>query len=58
MQDNLENVGNAGTYRWDMLDGLEDEDKNSLSGHPELQAKVREAIISGYNVHKQDEFVL
>ncbi|TAQ86629.1 hypothetical protein B7494_g5043 [Chlorociboria aeruginascens] len=38
----------SGVYRWDFLDGLEDEGKGSLIGHPDLQEKVRRCITQGF----------
>ncbi|KAH6705190.1 hypothetical protein BKA61DRAFT_617070 [Leptodontidium sp. MPI-SDFR-AT-0119] len=37
-----------GSYRWDMLDGFESGDKNSLDKNPALQEKVRRCITQGF----------
>ena len=40
-------------YNWEMLDGYGDEDdKFSLSDHPELQEKVRRVIMQGFIDHE------
>lgn len=38
----------TGDYRWDMLDGYDDEGKGGLAGRPDLQEKVRRCITQGY----------
>lgn len=38
----------SGQFRWDYLDGLEGEAKGDLSGHPELQEKVKRVITQGF----------
>lgn len=44
----LEIDGQPGTYDFDRLDGYDSPgEKNSLNHHPDLQEKVRNAIIQG-----------
>jgi hypothetical protein len=48
MRENLADPDNPGSYRWDMLDGYDGDDKNSLERHPDLQEKVRRVITQGF----------
>ncbi|CCU77469.1 zf-PARP type zinc finger protein [Blumeria hordei DH14] len=38
----------SGNYDWDLLDGYQGSEKNSLNNFPELQAKVRRVISQGF----------
>ncbi|KAF4632762.1 hypothetical protein G7Y89_g5362 [Cudoniella acicularis] len=44
----LEDPEKPGTYRWDYLDGYDDDDKSSLKHHPDLQDKVRRVVTQGF----------
>jgi len=48
MREYLGDHDNPGSYHWDMLDGYDGEDKNSLEHHPALQEKVRRVITQGF----------
>ena len=47
MRETLDPDG-TGDYRWDMLDGYDDDGKGGLVGRPDLQEKVRRVITQGY----------
>ncbi|CZT50664.1 uncharacterized protein RSE6_11689 [Rhynchosporium secalis] len=44
----IEVPGEPGQYQWDMLDGYDSGDKNSLDKDPKLQEKVRRCITQGF----------
>jgi hypothetical protein len=44
----LEDPKNPGTYRWDFLDGYDEEGKSGLVSKPDLQEKVRRVVTQGY----------
>ncbi|KAG4443504.1 hypothetical protein IFR05_000977 [Cadophora sp. M221] len=48
----VEDPDTPGSYRWDMLDGFESGDKNSLDKNPALQEKVRRCITQGFIDHE------
>ncbi|KAH7312019.1 hypothetical protein BKA65DRAFT_159092 [Rhexocercosporidium sp. MPI-PUGE-AT-0058] len=48
LRDLVSDPDTPGSYRWDMLDGYESGDKNSLDRNPALQEKVRRCITQGF----------
>jgi len=48
LRDLVADPDEPGEYRWDMLDGFESGDKNSLDKKPQLQEKVRRCIMQGF----------
>ncbi|KAH7390222.1 hypothetical protein BKA64DRAFT_117823 [Cadophora sp. MPI-SDFR-AT-0126] len=52
LRDLVADPDKPGEYRWDMLDGFESGDKNSLDKTPKLQEKVRRCITQGFIDHE------
>jgi hypothetical protein len=48
IRESLADPDQPGTYLWDKLDGFEGEEHNSLEKSPDLQEKVRLAIMQGF----------
>ncbi|PVH86232.1 zf-PARP-domain-containing protein [Cadophora sp. DSE1049] len=48
LRKSIEDPEEPGTYRWDMLDGYDSGDKNSLDKRPDLQDTVRRCITQGF----------
>ena len=48
MRKNLEDPDHPDSYRWDYLDGYDDDGKGGIEGYPDLQEKVRRVITQGF----------
>jgi hypothetical protein len=44
----IEDPAKPGNYRWDILDGYDGDEKNSLQDSPKLQEKVRRVVTQGF----------